>query len=280
MKPGKTTSSDRSQVINMEGMVHAPENEQGVVLLFAKLHRKLGFPTIDVIKTGFPDCWAIHRTATGSKRTWIEFEFKSSSFRTHLKQLKRIKPKRGYVVCWEHNWPGCDKFAEVIDLRHQANVGRRVFLQSTKPEFQAGLDGTPKSQKKRQIWTVAHRAKPGDILLMWRAGTHSEARRRDVDPGLLQSFANVFEVTSFPKHDAKRGREAHVRQIALLENPLYLDKIKSDPVLRNAPWVRASMQGRPDITSYWWRLHHLLLELNPKLRRDKKFARLDPSRLM
>jgi hypothetical protein len=280
MTLAKATSRKRSQIINLDGMVHAPENEQGVVLLFAKLHRRLGFPIIDIIKTGFPDCWAFHKTSSGSKRTWIEFEFKSSSFQSHLKQLKGVRPHKGYLVCWEHNWPECEKFVEVIDLRHQANAGRRVFLQATKPNFQAELDEMPKSWKRYWTWTVPYRAKPGDILLMWRAGTPSEARRYDVDPDLLHSFANIFEVTSFPKEDKNWRRMAYVRQIAKIENPLYLGQIRSDPVLRKSSWVRASMQGQPDLTPYWWRIYHLLLDLNPKLKRDKKFIQLDPSRLM
>lgn len=280
MRLANATTTDRSQVINLDGMVHAPENEQGVVLLFAKLHRRLGFPTIDEIKTGFPDCWAFHKTASGSKRTWIEFEFKSSSFRSHLAQLKHVRPRKGYLVCWEHNWPGCEEFVEVIDLRHQANVGRRVFLQSTRPNYQAELDEISRSWKHYETWTVPYRSKPGDILLMWRAGTPGTARRYGVDHNRLQSLANIFEVTSFPTEDKNWRRKAYVRQIAFLDNPLRLDQLRSDPVLQNAPFVRASMQGQPDLTPYWWRIHHLLLDLNPKLKNDKRFAQLDPSRLM
>jgi hypothetical protein len=67
----------RSDIIHYEGMAHAPENELGVVFLFGKVHRRLGFTGIHEIKPGFPDCWAWRRTTKGSKLTWVEFEFRS-----------------------------------------------------------------------------------------------------------------------------------------------------------------------------------------------------------
>jgi hypothetical protein len=40
---------ERSELIAIGGVQHAPENEAGVILLFAKLHKKIGFPIIDRI---------------------------------------------------------------------------------------------------------------------------------------------------------------------------------------------------------------------------------------
>jgi hypothetical protein len=41
----------------------------------------------------------------------IEFEYKSSGFKSHLKSRRKCH----YVVCWEHNWRDCP--IQVIELR-------------------------------------------------------------------------------------------------------------------------------------------------------------------
>lgn len=67
-------SGQRFEGINFNGMVHAPENEQGVVLLFARARGGLGLPVIDIIETGFPDeCptiagWKSIRRSNGVKK--------------------------------------------------------------------------------------------------------------------------------------------------------------------------------------------------------------------
>lgn len=54
--------------------------------------------------------------------------------------------------------------------------------------------------------------------------------------------------------------------MTLLESLLRLGPLRSDPVLKDGPFVRRSMLGRNDVTSYWWRLHDVLLRLNPDAR--------------
>ena len=276
------TPRGRSDVIHFEGMTHAPENELGVVFLFGKVHRRLGFTGVSEVKPGFPDCWAWRRTTKGTQLTWVEFEFRSSGFKTHVnqKQLRGLKPKKGFVVCWEHNWPECEKYAEVIDLRAIVEHGPRVWLQSTLPEYQDEMDRIPFNPQEDWTWTVSPRAKKGDILLLWRAGSKSAANRWEVPLDRLQSFANVVEVVSAPRK--KRGgfiRSAQVRRIANLGNPLRWGALRSDSVLRASPFVRAQMQGQWDVTGYWWRLHSLLVQLNPSLKANRRFKAFDPHRL-
>lgn len=271
------TQKGRSEIIHYEGMQHAPENELGVVFLFGKVHRRLGFTGIDEIKPGFPDCWAWRRLTKGSERTWVEFEFRSSGFKVHVdqKQLKRLRPKKGFVVCWEHNWPECEKYAEVIDLRAIVGSGPRVWIQSTRPEYQAEMDSIP-----HKTWTVSPRAKKGDLLLMWRAGTKYAARQWEVPEDRLHAFTNIAEIVSAPRK--KRGgfiRSAQVRRISSLKHPLQWGALRSDAVLRSSPFVRAQMQGQWDATAYWWRLHSLLLRLNPNLKGNRRFRAFDPHRL-
>ncbi len=154
-----TEQRNRSEIIDYEGMQHAPENELGVVFLFGNVHRLLGFTAIDEIKPGFPDCWAWRRLTRGTERTWVEFEFRSSGFKAHVrkKQLGWLRPKKGIDVCWEHNWPECEEYAEVIDLRATVEGGPRVWIQSTRPEYQAELDLIPRNATKDWTWTVAPR---------------------------------------------------------------------------------------------------------------------------
>ena len=60
-----------------------PTNEQFVVGLFSRVHEKLGFKHITRLKTSYPDA-EVEDYQGKIKR--IEFEYNSSSFRTH-KQL-------------------------------------------------------------------------------------------------------------------------------------------------------------------------------------------------
>jgi hypothetical protein len=265
------TKYERSDLIAFRGLRYAPENELGVVLLFGKIHRDLGFPEIDLIGSGFPDCWAYQKTTRGTRRIWIEFEFRTRSFKTHTQRLRVMKPKRGIVVCWEHNWPYVEKYADVIELKTAVGFGKRVWLQCTNPESQGGLDDAPMWQKTQYEWTVSARARPSDIVLMYRSGTKREARRYGVDETLLQSIANIYEVTSLPERDKKWGRYAYVRQVRLLREPLRLEHLRKDIYLKNAGWVRARLQGRPEVTAHWWRLLPLILQINPELRKDKRF---------
>jgi hypothetical protein len=197
-----------------------------------------------------------------------------------LKQLKGLKLTKGFVVCWEHNWPECEDYAEVIDLRAIVEQGPRIWLQSTLPEYQSEMDLLPHHAVASRTWTVSPRAKKGDLIMMWRAGSKTAARNWDVPLEQLQSFTNVIEVASAPvkKRDGFI-RSAAVRRIANLENPLRWGAIRVDPVLRNAPFVRAQMQGQWDVTPYWWRLYSMLVQLNPSLKTNRRFNAFDPKRL-
>lgn len=160
-----------------------------------------------------------------------------------------------------------EKYVErVIELRSELALGRQIWIQNTLPEYQAGLDETPRIHKKDWEWTVSGKARPGDLLLMYRAGKKHEARQYGIDEDLLQSIANIFVVKSFPRPDKKWGYEADVSQVALLQNPLRLEQMRSDRILKFAPFVKKSMIGRNDATPYWYRIYDLILQLNP----DKK----------
>jgi hypothetical protein len=103
-------------------MDYAPENEQGVVFLFADLARRRWGMRIEILQAGFPDCVAFQR----GKRTRIEFEFRSSNFRVH-----RHDPKGcDLIVCWIDDWSSAPPGLRVLELRREFGMGFNVWVQA------------------------------------------------------------------------------------------------------------------------------------------------------
>jgi hypothetical protein len=100
------------EVINFRGMVYAPLNEAGVVLLFSKVMDDLGVIYESSPTKGF-DMVGRVRTKLGLELKHFEFEYQSSNFKTHGHDSSLVD----YLVCWEHNWKGCPKDLEVWELR-------------------------------------------------------------------------------------------------------------------------------------------------------------------
>jgi len=93
----------------------APQNELGVVFLFARLQERFGV-RIDKIRAGFPDCLARKIRSGTNKILRIEFEYKSANFKTHGHNPNGCD----WIVCWEHNW--CDVPIEFELLNCGANL--------------------------------------------------------------------------------------------------------------------------------------------------------------
>jgi len=99
----------RSQIPDL---VYEPINEQGVIFLFAKYHKRLGIEYIEGIQQGFPDAFGRRKIGkTEYEPVDIEFEFRSIDFKNHQHDAKQCD----IIVCWEHNWKECP--LEVIELR-------------------------------------------------------------------------------------------------------------------------------------------------------------------
>lgn len=103
------------QPINYHGLVYAPANEQGVVLLFGKVFEELGM-MVEEVKTGFPDATVRRFNGRGWVRERVEFEYESSSFKKHKHPVEGCD----IIVCWKHNWTECP--LEVIDLEKFVSV--------------------------------------------------------------------------------------------------------------------------------------------------------------
>jgi hypothetical protein len=75
-----------------------PENHEGTVALFAKLHRACGFPKLVKVGEAYPDIIAIDENGREAK---IEVEFESASFgREHIGEADKCD----FVVCWRDTW--------------------------------------------------------------------------------------------------------------------------------------------------------------------------------
>lgn len=110
LKTSRKAKNVVGKLINFRGLVYAPVNEQGVVLLFGKVAYDLGM-YVELIRPGYPDCVA--KRYIGRER-WenvnIEFEFKSSHFHHDASKCDMI-------VCWEHDWKQCPSHIEVVELK-------------------------------------------------------------------------------------------------------------------------------------------------------------------
>jgi hypothetical protein len=100
--------------INFRGMVYAPMNEAGVILLFSKVMHNLGIIYESSPSRSFPDMIARRKEGTGEGgwvKRYIEFEYKSSHFKAH----NHDPDKCDVIVCWIHDWTDCP--LEVIELK-------------------------------------------------------------------------------------------------------------------------------------------------------------------
>lgn len=96
--------------INIEGLIYAPLNENGVIFLFSKLAPKLGY-IIEAIQPAFPDAKGRRKTSKGWEDVWIEFEYRASSFKVHGHDPKGCD----VIVCWENDWK--DSPLEILALK-------------------------------------------------------------------------------------------------------------------------------------------------------------------
>jgi len=107
-------------LINAPGLLHAPTNEMGVILLFGAMAQSLGF-MVESVQPRFPDCEAKRLTRGDEwQSVRIEFEYESRNFRDHGHDAGQCD----LIVCWAHNWPECPKNIEVIALGE--HVARRA----------------------------------------------------------------------------------------------------------------------------------------------------------
>jgi hypothetical protein len=112
---------ERPEALDEGPMNYAPENELGVVFLFAHLAKRWRL-RIEEIKPGYPDCIAFLKSHGKEKRIRIEFEFKSKNFKNQGHPVQGCD----WIVCWEHNWPDAPKRLNIVELRREFGLGFNV----------------------------------------------------------------------------------------------------------------------------------------------------------
>jgi hypothetical protein len=101
------------RLLNVRGIQHEPQNEQGVVALFAALAEELGYGILH-IQNQFPDVELRRELPDGRwERLRGEFELQSSNFADHGHSIDECD----LVICWQHDWRLCP--IEVLDLSRE-----------------------------------------------------------------------------------------------------------------------------------------------------------------
>ena len=119
IKPEKAKIKPRVSVepIDFRGLRFAPASRQGVVYLFGMISHELGF-VIESFVSEFPDCEG-KRCVDQEENQWepirIQFEYKSSDFKTRVNAKGYNESQCDLIVCWNHNWE--DSPTEVLELR-------------------------------------------------------------------------------------------------------------------------------------------------------------------
>lgn len=238
-------------------MDYAPENEQGVVFLFADLVRRRWGMRVESIQAGYPDCVACRR----GKRVRIEFEYKSSNFRLHGHDPKKCD----LLICWIDDWAGAPPGLEVWELRREFGMGFNVWIQAARGQYRELISAA----RGTETWSVARQAKKGDLVLFYRASPDSY-------------FSDIFELVSDARNRRagwKAGEDwmADIRRVASLASPLHRSELLKHPVLKTATFVRRNLQGRQRATESWPTLYDLFVRRNPGLKRV--LGRFGPERV-
>lgn len=239
----------------------APNNELGVVFLFAKIAKRLQF-RIEQIRAAYPDCIAYRHAGDSEKRVRIEFEFRSSSFKAHGHDPKQCD----CIVCWHHDCPTIPRRIEVIELKRFFGVPFKVWIQSAIKSEQPQLDNYD-----RLNWALSNRVTHGDLLLMYRGYPACKIADvfRLVSPEIWRGQAG------WRKGEASFGR---IQRVCTLDAPIFLDDLRNHRILRTSSFVRSNMQGKGLLVSeYWHYLYSMICERNPKSR--KVLARYAPEKL-
>jgi hypothetical protein len=260
-------SFERPLPLKNAPLQYAPDNELGVVFLFSRIAKRRRIPglplwrpfRIEQIRAAHPECIAYQHNG---KRVRIEFEFRSSGFKTHGHNLKQCD----YIVCWHHDWRTAPRHIKVIELKRAFGLHFKVWIQAAIKDQQWQLD-----ERKQLDWALSTLVTPGDLLLMYRA----------------YPSCRITDIFRFSGRKLRRGAAgwrsgyAHfgrIKRVCKLDSPVSLDDLRGHKVLRTAPFVRGNMQGKSLRASECWRsLYSMIYERNPRIR--KRLAKYAPEKV-
>ena len=239
--------TDRPVTLRDAPLVYAPQNEVGVVYLFAHLAKKFQL-RVERVQPSFPDCVAYRRVGSSEMLVRIEFEFRSSNFRA----LGHNANGCDCIVCWEHNWPEAPEHLEIIELKREFGGAFNVWIQPVISDQYRCLDADDELE-----WALSKRATPGDLLLMYRGAPRAASRMYLSLPVMPQEEGRLEE-----------GGLLQRAYPAFLEfgSPILLDDMRNHRALRRSTFIRY-MQGNNLVTGYWHHLYAMILDRNPKLKR-------------
>lgn len=250
----------RAEILDGAPLRLAPENEQGVVFLFAHLAKRWRL-RVEEIKQGFPDCIAYQKIRGRERRIRIEFEFKSKTFLIHRHPARACD----WIVCWEHNWPGAPQRLQIVELRREFGLGFNVWIMPVNAPYKEVLRDCRVAD-----WSVPSQAHHGDLVLFYF--TRPEA-----------CISYIYAVTGRVVKERAGWRPgmdygAPIRRVCHLSSPLFLEDLRKHRILQTSGFVRGKMRGRPNATEYWPYLYDLIVRRNPAVR--AQIARYAPDRLL
>ena len=239
----------RSETLENAPLQYVPQNELGVVFLFSQIASKLRIK-VEQLKPKYPDCIAYQKTAHGEKRIRIEFEYKSSSFKTH----KHNKKDCDFIVCWEHDWPNIPDNLKVIELRKYYGKGFSVWIQPAIKDQQYNLD-----DYKELSWGLSKRTSKGDLLLMYRCTP-------------VKAIKDIFVLASGLKRRKAGWRDGEcyagdIKLLCKLDGPIFLEDFKNHRILSTSSILRRNFQGNINATEYWPYLYEIIIKRNPSLKK-------------
>jgi hypothetical protein len=246
----------RQNTLTNAPLQYAPKNEIGVVYLFAHVARKKQF-RIEEIRPQFPDCIAYRRSGDKEKLVRIEFEYKSSNFKTHGHDPERCD----CVVCWHHDWPDCP--LEVIELRKDFHSLPKIWIQPALKSQWLNL------KRDHLNWGLSKRASIGDLLLMYRCSPDKAIRDLYIVTGELSRGKAGWRAG-----DCFSG---NIKCLCRMKAPLFLEDFKSHRVLKTAGFVRRNFQGNLLISEYWSYVYEMIIQRNPCML--KNLRKFDPSKI-
>jgi hypothetical protein len=257
----KNAIDSRSEVLEGAPLRYAPENELGVVFLFAHLAKRWRL-RMDSIQSEFPDCIAFQKVQGKEKKIKIEFELQSKNFKLH----GHNPSKCDWIVCWEHNWPEVPQRLKVIELRKEFGLGLNIWIMPVKDPFKEKLDKI----SSRAFWSLPSQCHKGDLILFYF--TLPEQR-----------IKHIFVATDRArkvKADWKNGKDymGPIRRICLLKSPIFYEDFRNHRILSTAHFFRSQMQGRPNSTEYWPYLYDFIVRNNPEV--EKKLRHFAPENLI
>lgn len=253
---------------------YAPNNEMGIVFLFAHLCRRMQLH-VQNVQASFPDCIALQRVGGKERRIRIEFEFRSSSFRAHGHSPDGCD----WIVCWEHDWPDVPAHLKVVELREYFDHGFNVWVDVGQPQ-----DDWP----ARGMHTFGKRVNKGDLVFFYEASPCQWLRQvyavsgmapqqQQGRRGVASALRDNYEFRGDPISGTPRYHHVHrLRRVCVLDPPLRMKTLETKTLAAIKEAIFSQNYNRK-ITEHWWLLYELLAQRYPNLASD--FTRFSPSRV-